>query len=77
LIKETDAAGFLDFVGYRGICKTCKEPIWWIKSKKNNLLMYLVTLEEHKHSTPKLPVKKMLEQEKRSPGGETGFKNYF
>jgi hypothetical protein len=71
MIMETTAAIFLDVFGFRGVCEECGGPIWWMKNKRNQLSMYTVNLIEHKHETShkKEPVKKMIEQERRSPGG--------
>ena len=69
-VKKTQVAVFLDFVGFRGVCKECQEPIWYIRDKRNNTPMYTVELVEHKHEKKKEPVEKIIEQEKRSPGGK-------
>jgi len=68
IAKETIA--FLDFIGYRAHCKTCQTPIWYIRDKRNNTPMYTVDLTEHKHEKKKEPVEKIIEQERRAPGGK-------
>lgn len=68
MIPETQAATFLDCFGYRGNCKTCQEPVWWLRNKKGVPVMYVVALTEHKHSaaTSKPDIRSVV----RDPGGE-------
>ena len=79
-VAETTIAAFLDRIGWRGVCKVCHEPVWYVWNRKapDRPIAFTVQLQEHKHDGPKQqPIKKMIEAEKRAPGGSVGFKNYF
>ena len=68
MIPETTIAQFLDFIGYRGNCKECQKPIWWIRDKKNQTPMYTVNLQKHEHAKQK--PKPKPDEIRRQPGGE-------
>jgi len=67
LVNETTIAAWLDIFEYRGVCKECGEPIWFVKTKKNQIVMYTVSLTEHKHDKPKKPP---IDEIRKAPGGE-------
>jgi hypothetical protein len=70
MIPETDVASFLDIFGFRGNCKECQEPIWWVRNKKSQIVMCTVNLKEHKHAKAKVvPINEI----RRESGGENHY----
>jgi hypothetical protein len=74
MIDPLDAIALLDFIGHREACwyPLCSEQIWSVHGKgKGGLRNYTADLKEHKHGDKlkKAEVKKLIENERRSPGG--------
>jgi hypothetical protein len=70
MISESAIYAFLDRFGYIEKCKKCGIVVWRMIDKHVQPHLYTSELVEHSHEESKPhQVKKLIETERRSPGG--------